>query len=438
MHDAVISELAQAGVPVIARTSVLRYRDTERTVREIARELGVDAVIEGSVLRAGDSVRIQAQLIDGNTEEHLWAQTYEGDLRDVLSLHRQVTRGIARQIRLALTPQAETRLASPRPVNPEAYEAYLKGRYHWNRRTEEGLRKGADYFRQAIEKDPASALGYTGLADCLLGLGWYGFLPPGESVFKAKAAALKALEIDEALAEAHNSLAYSVLFADWDWARSEREFKRALELNPRYPTAHHWYADYLSAIGRHEEAIASAQRAHGLDPLSLIINAWVGWRYYLARRYDEAIEHYQRTLELDSTFVPTYLLLGMAYQQTGRHAEGLNQLRKAVSLSGGSSVYVAALARGYAAAGNSARTARLLHELNRLSKERYVSAYWIAQSYGGLGDKERAFQWLDKAYRERSTWLPYLNVDPTLDSLRPDPRFSALLRKVGLARHEPE
>ncbi len=432
MTDALIAELGQIGsLRVISRTSAMRYKKTDKPLPQIARELGVDALIEGSVLRSGDRVRITAQLIGAVPERHLWARNYERDLRDVLALQGEVARAIADQIKANVTPDVQVRLARSNPVNPEAHEAYLRGRYFWSKRTEEGYKKGVGYFEQALEKDPAYALAYTGLADCYYLLATYDFLPPKEAYPRAKGAATKALELDEALAEAHTSLAAVKSEYEWDWLGAEREFKRALELSPNYATGHHWYSDHLGVMGRHEEGIAESKRAQQLDPLSLIINTVVGLRFYQARRYDEAVEQLRKTLEIDPDFAVAHSLLGHTYEQKGQWETAIAEYRKAIRASGGSSYAVPALGHAYAMAGKRDDALRILTDLNQLRKTAYVSPFAIAVIHIALGEKDQAFEWLERAYQEHAPGIVLLKVEPALDPLRSDPRFQDLLRRMN-------
>jgi len=431
MTDELITSLGKIGaLRVISRTTVMHFKGAKKTLPEIARELNVDAVIEGSVLRSGDRVRISAQLIHAATDQHLWAETYDRDLRDILALQSDVARAIAGEIKSKLTPAEQARLAKVRPVNPEAYELYLRGRYFWNKRTEETVKKSLDYFEQAIRRDPGSALAYAGLADSYIILGSYEYLPPKEAYPKAKAAAQRALEIDRTLAEAHASLGRFGIEYDWDWSASEEEYKRAIELNPNYATAHHWYADYLAWVGRHNESLVEIERARQLDPLSLIINTVVAISLSYARRYDEAIEQFHRTLEIDSNFAVAHLYLADAYAQTSHFPEAIAEAQKAVSLSGAAPVFVADLARVYAVAGNRAAANRLLKDVLRRS---YVPKYHVAMVHIALGKHQEALDWLDKAAEDRSPQLVLLKVDPGLDPLRSDPRFQDLLRRMNFA-----
>jgi TolB-like protein/DNA-binding winged helix-turn-helix (wHTH) protein/Flp pilus assembly protein TadD len=434
MTDALIGRLSEIhNLRVISRTSVMRFKDTHLSVPEIARTLHVDAIVEGSVIRDGSRIRVHAQLIRAATDEHFWSEAYDRELRDVLSLESDVAQTIARKVEVTITGEEHARLSAARTVDPEAYEAYLKGRYYWNKRTADSMPKAAFYFEQAISKDPGYGAAYSGLADCNSGLAWHGFMSPAEVLPKAYAAAQKAVEIDSQSAEAHASLAL-VLDHKWDWARAEVEFKRALELNPQYPNAHHWYGDYLSIQGRHDEALVEAKRALELDPLNLMIGTWVGLRYYLARRYDGAIEQSQNTVELDLNFAAAHLILGESYVQQGKHKEGLSELQKAAGLSGDSPLYMAQVGVSRAAAGEKREALRAIHELQDISGKRYVSPYGVAQIYATLNDKQQTYKWLETAYRDRAVWMSYLAVDPVFDSIRSEERFQDLLRRVGLPR----
>ncbi len=434
MTDELTTNLAKIkSIRVISRTSAMKYKSVRTPLAEIARSLHVDAVVEGSVVRSGDKLRITAQLIDARNDRHLWAEDYNRNLRDVVAVQGEVARRIAQEIRTTLTPEERSQLTSQRQVNPEAYESYLKGRYFWNKRTEAGIKKAIAYFEQSIAKDPNNPLAYDGLADCWHSAGWYGYVSPKEAYPQTKAAAMKALELDATLGEAQASLAMASMNYDWDWSAAEREFRKAIELNPNYANAHHWYADYLSAVGRHEEAITESKRASELDPISPIINAWLGWRYFFARQYDLAIEQYLKTLEMDPTFVPAHLVLGQGYEQKSMPEKAIDELKKAVSLSGGSSVYVSSLAHAYAIAGRRKEAEMLLRQMTERAKHAYVSAFHIAIICAGLGQKDQALAWLEKGYQERSAGMVWLKVDPRLDVLRSDPRFQDLLRRVGLS-----
>lgn len=435
MTDALITDLAKIGVlRVISRTSVMRYRGTREPLPEIAQKLHVDAVVEGSVQRSADRVRINVQLIHAATERHLWTETYERDQSDVLVLQSEVARAIAREIKIKLTPQEEVCLASTRPVHREAYEAYLKGLYHWNKQAPQGVQKALEYFQQAIEKDPGYALAYARLADCHNRLGTFELRSPQESFAKATAAAMKALELDEKLAEAHTALAFARLYYDWDWPGAEREYRRALELNPGSGEAHEWYSFYLMTMARTEESLAEMKRAHELDPLSLNITTWLGWPFYYARQYDQAIEQFRKALDMEPNYWYAMYCLGLAHTRKGEFSEAITALQKASALSTGSPGLVeAALAYAYAVAGQRGEAEKVLDELNELSKQRGVSPYFMAILYTGLGEKDQAFGWLEKAYEKRVGRLVQLKKEPMFDSLRSDPRFTDLLRRIGLS-----
>jgi serine/threonine protein kinase/Tfp pilus assembly protein PilF len=402
MTEVLIANLARIGaLKVISRTSVMRYKGARKGLPEIAQELKADAVIEGSVLQSGNRVRITAQLIHAATDQHLWAESYERDLRDVLALQSEVAQAVAREVEVKVTPQERVRLATTRTVNFEAYQLYLKGRYFWNKRTEQDLRKSIGYFHQAIDLDPSYALAYSGLADCYSLLGWdlFGALPPREALPIAKAAALKALEIDDTLADAHNSLAWIQFAFDWNWPGAECGFKRALELNPGHATAHHWYAEYLLAMGRQEEAIAEIKQAQELDPLSLIISSVVGWVFYYARQYDQAIAQCLKTLEMAPDFSIGHWILGRVYEQQSQFEKAIAELEKAVALSTSSPFALGSLGHAYAVSGKTSEARKVLEELMETSTRRYVSPYSIATIYAGCGESDLAFRCLRSSSR---------------------------------------
>src|ERR1700736_1041030 len=347
MTDELISDLGQiSALRVISRTSVMAYKRARKPLPQIARELNVDAVVEGTVLRSGDQVRITAQLIEASSDKHLWSQSYEGELRDTLALQNQVARAVADQIRIILNAQERTALKSVRVVNPQAYESYLKGRYFWNKPTADALRVALAYFNQAIDEDPKYAEPYSGLADtyALLGDWQYAAMTPKEALPKAKAAAIKAVELDSALGEAHNSLAFCLDGFDWDFDSAGKEFRRAIELNPGYATAHHWYAWHLSLVGQNEETIVEMKKAESLDPLSIIINADLAELLVLAHYYDESIRQSHKAIEMDPTFALAHNQLGQAYLQKQMPDEAITELQKAVQLSAGSPTCIANLA----------------------------------------------------------------------------------------------
>ncbi len=426
-----LGKLNPERLTVISRGSVARYKDSRLAANQIGRELHADYLVQGSVRRAADRVRITVQLIQVRDQTDLWAESYDRELKDILTLQDSVSRTIAKQIHITLTPDQQTRLPARANLDPGAYEAYLKGRYYWNKRTGDGLQKALIYFQQAINKDPTYGAAYSGLADCNSGLAWHGFKSPAEALPKANAAALKAIEIDPQSAEAHASLGL-VLTHRWDWAGAEAEFKHALRLDSRYANAHHWYGDYLSIMGRHDEALLEARQALELDPLNLMIGTWVGRRYYLARKYDLAIEQGRNTVELDANFAAAHLLLGENYVQVGLHEQGLAELQSAASLSGNSPLYVAQVAVAYASAGRKTEALQIVAQLQTISTTRYVSPYGLAQIYAALSDREQTFKGLQIAYDDRAVWMSYLAVDPVFDNFRPDQRFQDLLRRVRL------
>ena len=435
MTDELISDLGQiSALRVISRTSVMGYKHARKPLPQIARELNVDAVVEGTVLRSGDQVRITAQLIEASSDRHLWSQSYEGELRDTLALQNRVAGAIADEIRINLNPQERAALKNARVVNPQAYESYLKGRYFWNKRTANGLKVALAYFNQAIDEDANYAQAYSGLADtyALLGDWQYAVMTPKEAFPKAKAAAIKALELDSALGEAHNSLAFCLDGFDWDLESAGKEFQRAIELNPGYATAHHWYAWHLSLLGRYDEAVVEMKKAQSLDPLSLIINADLAELLVLAHSYDESIRQSLKTIEMDPNFALAHNQLGQAYLQKGMREEAIAELQNALQLSGGSPTCMANLARAYAAAGKRGEAEKLLSELKKRSRPGYSHATEIAVIYGALGEKDQAMSWLEKGYEER--FNPGVLLRPGFDPLRSDPRFEELVRRIGLPR----
>jgi len=433
LTEALITSLAKIGaLRVVSRTSAMHYKGVHRPVREIARELDVDAVVEGTVLRAGERVRISAQLIDGRSDTHIWAESYERSLRDVLALHSELAQAIAEQIQITLTPQEQAHFASSsRQVDPDAYEAYLKGRYHWNRRTGDGLPKAVRHFQEAITKDPSFAAAYSGLADGLSGLGIFGFVCPAESFGKAKDLALHALELDPGLSEARASLAWVTFWYDFDFPKAEREFERAIELNPRYVTAHGWFGFCLGLMGRFEEAYTECQRAVRLEPLSSAIQYHLGCVYWFGRRYDQAIEQLKKALDLDPNFPWSHGFLGFSYECKAMYQAALAVMQKVVELSPGSTLSLLALAEAYALAGKRGEALSTLKQLDELSKQQYVTPYFRARVHAALGEHDQAVHWLDTACRERAAITAFLKIDPWLEKLSSDPRFEDLLRRMN-------
>jgi serine/threonine protein kinase/tetratricopeptide (TPR) repeat protein len=435
MTDALITDLAKIGnLKVISRTSIMRYKGTDKPMRDVARELGVDAVIEGSILRGGDRVRINAQLIDAATDEHLWAESYERELSDVLALQSDVAQAIAKKIEVQLTDQEQARLASPRTVNPEAHEAYLKGRHFWYKRSAEAVKKGLEYFERAAELDPAYAPAYAGIADSyLVDLGGYLGVEPGAAYDEARASALKALELDDDLAEGHTSLAAVMTDFEWQWDGAQREYERAIELNPSSVTAHYWLADHLSRMGRHDEAIARVDAALDIDPLSPTGTFFGAWVRFYARRYDDAIEMARKALELESNYMPAWRILGWAHEERAQYDEAIEAHQRAAAISKGSSNFAAQLGRAYALAGRTDEAQQVLDDLKRRATNEPVSSHDVAVLYAALGDHEQAFEWLGRACDEHSEHVPYAGVNPRLDALRSDARFAAVLERLNLS-----
>jgi serine/threonine-protein kinase len=435
MTEALITDLAQIhALRVISRTSAMRYKGTaKKPLPEIARELSVDGIVEGSVQRSGDRVKVTAQLIHAPTDRHLWADTYERDAKDVLRLESELARAIAREIRVTVTSDEAARLKKAAPVDPEAHQLYLKGRFHWNKRTADAYQTALRFFQQAIERDPGYALAYAGLADTygLLAVPPSEVAPPTEMMPKARQAALKALELDDTLAEAHTSLAFVLAEFDWRWKEADREFERAIELNPGYATARQWHALNLAAQGRLDEALAEARKGVELDPLSLIINSAVGRIFSFSRRFDEAADQLRKTVEMDPSFPGAHYRLGMVYAAKGDLREAAGEYEK---LQGPAAVSLAPALLGNALgrSGDTVGARRMLDKLLALSKKRYVPPAHLAFVYMGLGDRDQAFAWLEKARDERSDFVRFVKVDPLFDPLRSDPRFAELVKSVGL------
>jgi eukaryotic-like serine/threonine-protein kinase len=437
MTEALITNLAKATeLRVISRTSVMHYKGTQRPLPEIARELNVDAVIEGSVQRSGSRVRITAQLIRASTDQHLWAESYERDLRDILGLQDEVAHAIAQQVESKLIPQNQPRYERASGIDPAAYEAYLKGVYYWNKRTPASLRKSKEYFQEALAKDPNYAPAYAGLAEFYQAAGRYGILPPKESLPQAKGAAMKALEIDSSLGEAHTVLA-NALVTDFDWKAAETEYRRALQLNPGSAWVHYDYSFYfLAPSGRHAEALSEMQRARELDPLSPVTNTGLAVVMWINHESDSTIQACKRTLEMEPNSGFADLYLAWAYQQKGMFDEAVTEMQEAIRNSAriGTEVppqHLSQLARAYALAGRRAEALKTMEAFDQLSKRIYVSSYDRATVYVALGEKDRAFAQLQQAFEEHSERLPWLGVDPRFDELHSDSRFQALLRRMN-------
>jgi TolB-like protein/DNA-binding winged helix-turn-helix (wHTH) protein/Flp pilus assembly protein TadD len=437
MTEELITQLSKLGVvKVISHTSVMQYKGTKKSLRQIAGELGVDTIVEGAVQLEGNRVRVTAQLINGATDQHIFADNYDRELGDVLLLQTEVATDIARQIDLQLTPQQKKRLESAaHPVNPDAYQAYLLGRYNWNKRTADGLAKSGQYFQSAIQKDPSFAAAYSGLSDYYAFLTLIGgpeIVPPKQAMTQSKAAAMKALQLDDTSAEAHTSMGHVLHNYDWDFARAESEFKRAIDLNPNYSTAHHLYAHLLMQMGRTEESLNEAKRALELDPLSPFVNNGLARQYYLARQFDKAIPQCQRGLEIDPTYLPGRILLGLAYDQTGKKSEAVSQLEQARDMAPTLPMAHALLVYAYADAGRKTEARKELAELTEMSHSRYVPSSYFAIAAVALGNNDQAFSYLQQSFKDRSEQILYMKVEPLVDPLRNDPRFATLLKQVGL------
>jgi serine/threonine-protein kinase len=433
LTDSIINSLTQLpNLKVIARSSVFRYKGKQTDPIAVANELGVRAVLTGRIMQRGDSLTIGVELIDARDNKQLWGEQYQRELSDLLSVQHEIATEITSKLRLKLSGAEQERVTKHYTETPEAYQLYLKGRFYWNKRTGEAIKKAIEYFDQAIDKDPGYALAYVGLSDCYV-------VPanpqaPIEKMPKAKAAARRALELDESLAEAHSALARVLVVYDWDWAGGEREFKRALELNPHFAGVHQWYGGYLEMMGRRDESLAERRQALELDPLSVSINFELGIAYYYGRDYDRAIQQFQKTLELDPNSPLVHWALPAAYEQKGMYDQAIVGFKKGVALRGGTewSFSKSGLGHVYGVSGKKAEARAVLDELKQASRQEYVPADSIALVYAGLGEKDQAFTWLEKAYEEHAFKMAWLKVDPQWDSLRSDPRFADLLRRVGL------
>ncbi len=432
LAESLVYRLSQLpNLKVSPTSSVFRYKGKEIDPIKAGQELGVDAVLSGRMVQRGDNLTISAELVDVRYNKLLWGEQYDRKMSDLLQTQREIAREIVEKLKLKVSGE-EKGLAKHYTESNEAYQLYLEGRFYWNKRTGEALKKSIEYFNQAIEKDPGFALAYAGVADCYVVPA--NRLPPREAMPKAKAAAMRALELDETLAEAHTSLGRVLAAYDWDWMSAEKEYKRAIELNPRYAVAHQWYGGCLEVMGHHDEAIAERKLAQELDPLSPIANFELGLAFYYARDYDQAIEQFQKTLELDQNFPPAQQFLPAAYEQKGMYGEAIAGFKKVIPLTGGSewSLTRGGLGHVYAALGKKSEALAVLDELKQVSAQGYVPATSIALVYAGLGERDPAFAWLEKACEERSFQMQWLTLEPRWDSLRSDPRFADLVRRVGL------
>jgi TolB-like protein/Tfp pilus assembly protein PilF/tRNA A-37 threonylcarbamoyl transferase component Bud32 len=436
MTDEITSRLSTvSGLGVIASRATRRYAGTHLTMRAIGQELGIDYALVGSVRWNGPgskSVRITLELLRAQDERQLWSTTYDRVIDDVFDVQSDIAGQVVDRLGVTLAEGERKKLSAQPTANREAYTLYLKGRYFWNKRTERDIQVAIDFFQQATDLDPGYSLAWVGIADAWIFRGWYSLLAPRETFPKAKHAVMRALEFDSTSAEAHASLGHIYLEFDHDWIGAEREYRRALELNPTYSVGHHWYGGFLSAMGRHQEAMQQALAARRLDPLSPIIQTWVGLRYYFARQPENAIAEIRKALELDRDFAPAHWHLGMAYEQAGRFDEGVSEAARALALDQGSLLYLASLGHAYAKAGKVREARATLARLAQASGSRHVSAYHVAAIHAALGDTSAALDWLDRALAEKSPWIGYLNVDPRLDPVRSHPRFQSLIRKALL------
>lgn len=430
MTDELTTELANIGaLRVVSRTSAMRYKTSGKTLPEIAQDLRVDGIIEGSVVRSDQSVRITAQLVQASTDKQLWARSYTRELKNVMRLQSELAHDIAGEIRIKITPAEQQRLATNDTVDPQAYEAYLKGRYYWNKNTEDQLREAKKYFEQAIAIDSNYAPAYAGLADYYWATDE---LNPKDAMLRAKENVLKALELDSGLAEGHKTLAIIKFYADWDWPGAEREFRRALDLNPSYAEGHRTYSVYLSELGRNDEALNEVRSAQQLDPVSLTTAVTYGWAYYYARQYDRAIQQCRTVIEMDANFPQGHDCLGSAYLAKQNYSAAIAECQRGAGGSGHDPMREVSLGRAYALAGETDQAKEILNNLIKLSTKSYVPSYAFATLYTALGDRDRAFTWLDKGYQERDPYLVTLRADNAFDPLRSDPRFARLLGLVGL------
>jgi TolB-like protein/Tfp pilus assembly protein PilF len=427
-----LSELQQ--LRVIARPMAFRYKQKDVDPRQVGRELGVTAVLTGKVRQMQNALNVQVDLVDPVTGAEIWGGGYDRKIADLLAIKQAIAQQVTAKLKLKLSSEEQRRLVKHDSTNPEAYQFYLRGRYFWDKRTSDGIKQAIEHFQQSIERDPNFALGYVGLADSYTGLAFYNFAAPHEAMPKAKESVIKALTLDDTLAEAHTTLAHILINYDWNWAAAEKEFKRSIELKPDYARAHQWYAiHYLTAMGRLEEAVQEMKKALELEPASLVMNTFMGATLYYAGRYDEAIDQCRRTIQMDPNFAVAHWHLGLAYEQKQLLDAATEEFKKAISLSGGSPLMKAAFGRAHAESQKKYEANEMLNELNELAKRQYASAYEMATIHVALGNNEQAFQLLAKAYAEHSFHLVNLNVSPQFKSIRSDPRFLDLVQRIGLS-----
>jgi serine/threonine protein kinase/Flp pilus assembly protein TadD len=435
--DGIAEELINAltkieKLKVASGSSAFQFKGKGHDIHEIGEKLKVKTVLEGSVRKAGNRLRIAAQLVNVADGYHLWAEKYECEMEDIFAIQDEISLAIVEKLKVKLLKEEKERLIKRHTKDVEAYNLYLKGRYFWNKRTKEGFRRAVQYFEQAIAEDPSFSLAYSGLADTHNLLGFYCLLAPSETFPKAKAASLRALEIDATIAEAYASLGFANLYYDWNWQEARKNLTKAIELGPGYPTAHHWYAEYLVVMGRMEEALSEARQALEFDPFSLIMNVLLGWVFYYSGRFDQALDQFQKTLDMDPDFSPAHFFLGLTHVQNALFEEALEEFHRAKALFGDCPLMDTAIGHAYALWGKSDEMKKSLEELEKMSLRMYIPSYFVAATYADKGDKDQALSWLAKCYKERDMWFVFLKVDPIWHSLRSDPRFKALLKKVNL------
>jgi TolB-like protein/Tfp pilus assembly protein PilF len=433
LTEALITNLAKiSALRVVSRTTAMQYKGARKTVPEIARELGVDAVVEGTVQRFGERVRVSAQLVQASTDTHLWAESYERDLRDMMALQSELARAIASEIQVKLTPQEQMQLARVRQVDPQAYDCYLKGRYHWNKRDLEGLTKGSEYFQEAVDRDPAYAAAYAGLADSASRMGFWTDAAPEEGCARGKIAALKAIELDNTLGEAYTALSYASLHYDFNIRAAEEAAQRAIQLDPYNATALQMRALCLAVKGQAEDAVAEILCALRLEPLTINFHWNTGIFRYFARQYDEAIALCHKALELDPKYAPLHWTLGLAFVQKRMYAQAVDESEEAVQISRRAPFFLGALGHIYGAVGRREDALKVISELVALSKQRHVSPYWTGMIYATLGENDEAFLWLERALQEHAPWMAYLKAPPWFDNLRTDSRYYSLLQSMNI------
>jgi DNA-binding winged helix-turn-helix (wHTH) protein/tetratricopeptide (TPR) repeat protein len=435
LADALITRFSQLRQMLVRPTSaVARYAVSAQEPVVAGRELEVEALLEGRVQRVGERLRVTVQLIRVRDSMMLWGGKFDEPWQDIFAIQDSISEQVVRALMLSLSGEQQRRLNKRHTENPEAYRLYLKGRWHWSRFTEAGMKSGMECYRQAIELDPNYALAYTGLADAYGTLHYNGYLPLEEAAPRHVALAEKALQLDATLAEAHCSMAFAAIVYERDWARAEQEYKLATQLNPGYATAHHYYAFFLAAQARFDEALVEINHARAIDPLSPYLNTDVGWMHYFARRYDQALEYYQQALEIEPNFALAHAYRGLAYERLGRHEEAIAALQKAVTLAGGGADMTAWLGYVYAISGRLEEAQRVLQELQARAAQSYVALHNTAMIYAALGERDQAFAWLEDAFQKHAGWLFCLKVDARLDGLRDDPRFAELVRRFGLTQ----